>query len=90
KGEEQVTLLDSIKHCFVSLDAPAAVQQASGSGSGTGPEVSVPSAEENVVEENVIPEGTYLDLTDLEVDVAVVEKDVAQKQPEKAKRKKLL
>ncbi|GJR81797.1 reverse transcriptase domain-containing protein [Tanacetum coccineum] len=47
-GEEQVTLLDSIKYCFVSLDAPAAVQQASGSGSGAGPEVSVPSAEENL------------------------------------------
>ncbi|GJW89204.1 hypothetical protein Tco_0164544, partial [Tanacetum coccineum] len=24
KGEEQVTLFDSIKHCFISLDAPAA------------------------------------------------------------------
>ncbi|GKG10968.1 hypothetical protein Tco_0342368, partial [Tanacetum coccineum] len=34
KGEEQVTLFDSIKHCFVSLDAPAAAHQASGSGSG--------------------------------------------------------
>ncbi|GJX82610.1 hypothetical protein Tco_0332091, partial [Tanacetum coccineum] len=92
KGEEQVTLLDSIKHCFVSLDAPAAVQQASGSGSGAGPEVSAPSAEENVVaEENVIPVGTYLDLVDPEGDLTVVEKgDVAQKQPEKAKRKKLL
>ncbi|GJY56943.1 hypothetical protein Tco_0456058 [Tanacetum coccineum] len=57
KGKEHVTLLDSIKHCFVSLDAPAAVQQASGSGSGAGPEVSAPSAGENVVaEENVIPE----------------------------------
>ncbi|GJY11965.1 hypothetical protein Tco_0381274, partial [Tanacetum coccineum] len=92
KGEEQVTLLDSIKHCFVSLDAPAAVQQASGSGSGAGPEVSAPSAEENVVaEENVIPVGTYLDLVDPEGDLTVVEKgDAAQKQPEKAKRKKLL
>ncbi|GKA01070.1 hypothetical protein Tco_0673735 [Tanacetum coccineum] len=91
KGEEQVTLLDSIKHCFVSLDAPATVQQASGSGSGAGLEVSALSAEENVaVEENVIPESTFLDFTDPEGDVAVVEKDVAQKQPEKAKRKKLL
>ncbi|GKE65556.1 hypothetical protein Tco_1519717, partial [Tanacetum coccineum] len=92
KGEEQVTLLDSIKHCFVSLDAPAAVQQASGSGSGAGPEVSAPSEEENVVaEENVIPVGTYLDLVDPEGDLTVVEKgDAAQKQPEKAKRKKLL
>ncbi|GJX57364.1 hypothetical protein Tco_0287261 [Tanacetum coccineum] len=74
KGEEQVKLLDSIKHCFVSLDAPAAVQQEGGSGSGASPEVSAPSAEGNVVaEENIIPVG-----------------DAARKQPEKAKRKKLL
>ncbi|GKD74068.1 hypothetical protein Tco_1332350, partial [Tanacetum coccineum] len=78
------------KHCFVSLDDPVAVQQASGSDSGAGVAVSAPSAEENVVEENVILEGTFLDLTDPESDVAVVERDVAQKQPEKAKRKKLL
>ncbi|GJY31283.1 hypothetical protein Tco_0414778 [Tanacetum coccineum] len=89
KGEEQVTLFDSIKHCFVSLDAPAAAHQASGSGSGAGAEVSAPSAEGNVAEENVIPEGAFLDLTDPGCDVAVVETDV-QKQPEKAKRKKLL
>ncbi|GKD43523.1 hypothetical protein Tco_1268168, partial [Tanacetum coccineum] len=65
---------------------------ASGSGSGAGPEVSALSAEENVVaEENVIPVGAYLDLVDPKGDVAVVENgDVAQKQPEKAKRKKLL
>ncbi|GJW51900.1 hypothetical protein Tco_0093251, partial [Tanacetum coccineum] len=89
KGEEQVTLFDSIKHCFVSLDAPAAAHQASGSGSGAGAEVSAPSAEGNVAEENVIPEGAFLDLTDPGCDVAVVEKD-AQKQPEKVNRKKLL
>ncbi|GKD47573.1 hypothetical protein Tco_1276549, partial [Tanacetum coccineum] len=70
---------DSIKHCFVSLDAPAAVHQASGSGSGAG----------DGAEENVLPEGAFLDLSDPECDVTVVEKDVAQKQPEKAKRKKL-
>ncbi|GJU28131.1 hypothetical protein Tco_1166752 [Tanacetum coccineum] len=90
KGEEQVTLFDSIKHCFVSLDAPAAAHQASGSGSGAGAEVSVSSAEGNVVEENVIPEGAFLNPTDPECDVTVAEKDVAQRQPEKAKRKKLL
>ncbi|GJR16598.1 putative nucleotidyltransferase, ribonuclease H, partial [Tanacetum coccineum] len=92
KGEEQVKLLDSIKHCFVSLDAPAVVQQEGGSGSGAGPEVSAPSAEENVVaEENIIPVGTYLDLMDPEGDLTVAEKgDAARKQPEKAKRKKLL
>ncbi|GKD38143.1 hypothetical protein Tco_1258350, partial [Tanacetum coccineum] len=86
KGEEQVKLLDSIKHCFVSLDAPARVQQEGGSGSGAGPEVSAPSAKENI-----IPVGTYLDLMDLEGDLTVVEKGyAARKQPEKAKRKKLL
>ncbi|GKA43828.1 hypothetical protein Tco_0736552 [Tanacetum coccineum] len=50
KGEEQVTLFDSIKHCFVSLNAP----------------------------------------TDPGCDVTVAEEDVTQRQPEKAKRKKLL
>ncbi|GJY54824.1 hypothetical protein Tco_0446488 [Tanacetum coccineum] len=90
KGEEQVTLFDSIKHCFVSLDAPAVAHQASGSGSGVGAEVSAPSVEGNVVEENVIPESAFLNPTDPEFDVTVAEKDVAQRQPEKAKRKKLL
>ncbi|GKC73411.1 hypothetical protein Tco_1119294, partial [Tanacetum coccineum] len=92
KREEQVKLLDSIKHCFVSLNAPAVVQQEGGSGSGAGPEVSAPSVKENVVaEENVIPVGTYLDLMDPEGDLTVAEKgDAAQKQQEKAKGKKLL
>ncbi|GJT56084.1 hypothetical protein Tco_0991138 [Tanacetum coccineum] len=72
------------------MDAPAAEHQASGSGSGAGAEVSAPSAEGNVVEENVILEGAFLDLIDPEGDVTVVEKDIARKQPEKAKRKKLL
>ncbi|GJW89820.1 hypothetical protein Tco_0167373 [Tanacetum coccineum] len=85
KGEEQVTLFDSIKHCFI----PVVAHQASGSGSGAGAEVSAPFAEGNVAGETVIPEGAFLDLTDPGCDVDVVEKDV-QKQPEKAKRKKLL
>ncbi|GKG55265.1 hypothetical protein Tco_0571905, partial [Tanacetum coccineum] len=52
--EEQVTLLDSITHCFVSVGTPVAV---------------------------VEPEGGR----------TMVEKgDAAQKQPDKAKRKKLL
>ncbi|GJS51075.1 hypothetical protein Tco_0624437 [Tanacetum coccineum] len=81
KGEEQVKLLDSIKHCFMSLNAPAMGQQEGGSGSGTGPEVSAPSVEENVVaEENIIPVGTYLDLMDSEGDLTMVEKgDAARK-----------
>ncbi|GJS41683.1 hypothetical protein Tco_0566726 [Tanacetum coccineum] len=62
------------------------------SGSGAGPEVSALSAEENIVaEENIIPVGTYLDLIDPEDDLIMAEKgDAARKQPEKAKRKKLL
>ncbi|GJZ44648.1 hypothetical protein Tco_0591903 [Tanacetum coccineum] len=61
------------------------------SGSGAGAEVSVLSAEGNVVEANVIPEGAFLDLTDPECDVTAVEKDVAaESKRRKAKRKKLL
>ncbi|GJU58086.1 hypothetical protein Tco_1235852 [Tanacetum coccineum] len=91
KREEQVKLLDSIKHCFVSLDTPAVAQQEGGSGSGAGPEVSALAAEENVAaEENIVPAGAYLDLTDPEDDLIVAEKgDATRKQPEKAKRKKL-
>ncbi|GJX52708.1 hypothetical protein Tco_0281077, partial [Tanacetum coccineum] len=91
KGEEQVKLLDSIKYCFVSLDAPAVVQQEGCSGSGAGPDVSPPSAKENVVaEENVISAGTYLDLMDPEGNLTEAEKEgAARKQPNKVKRKKL-
>ncbi|GJT76327.1 hypothetical protein Tco_1043052 [Tanacetum coccineum] len=55
-------------------------------------QVSALFAEENVIaEENIIPVGTYLDLMDPEGDLTVAEKgDAARKQPEKAKREKLL
>ncbi|GJZ96365.1 hypothetical protein Tco_0668699 [Tanacetum coccineum] len=92
KGEEQVTLLESVKHCFVSLDAPVAVYQASGSGSGAGLEASAPSAGKNVVaEKNVIPVGTYVDLIDPEDSkIMVLRKEMpTPDSPEKAKRKKL-
>ncbi|GKA67845.1 hypothetical protein Tco_0767762 [Tanacetum coccineum] len=90
KGEEQVKLLDSIKHCFVSLDPPAVAQQEGGSGSGAGPEVFAPAAEENVAAENIVSVGTYLDLEDPEDDLLVAEKeDATRKQSDKAKRKKL-
>ncbi|GKE07467.1 hypothetical protein Tco_1399485, partial [Tanacetum coccineum] len=70
---------------------PAVVQQEGCSGSGVGPDVSAPSAEENVVaEENVIPVGTYLDLMDPEGNLTEAEKGGdARKQPDKVKRKKL-
>ncbi|GJY95178.1 hypothetical protein Tco_0511539, partial [Tanacetum coccineum] len=66
--------------------------QKGGDGSGAGPDVSAPSAEENVVaEENVIPAGTYLDLMDPEGDLIEAEKgDAARKQPDKVKRNKFL
>ncbi|GJT76329.1 hypothetical protein Tco_1043054 [Tanacetum coccineum] len=91
KGDEQVKLLDSIKHCFVSLGIPVVAQQEGGSGSGAGPEVSASVAEENVAaEENIVSAGAYLDLTDPEDDLIVAEKgDATRKQPKKAKRKKL-
>ncbi|GKD78275.1 hypothetical protein Tco_1340896 [Tanacetum coccineum] len=89
KEEEQVKLLDSIKHCCVSLDAPAVAQQEGGSGSGTGLEVFV-SEEHVVAEENIVSMGTYLDLVDPKDDLIVVKRgDSARKQPEKVKRKKL-
>ncbi|GJV94361.1 hypothetical protein Tco_1545938, partial [Tanacetum coccineum] len=77
---------------YIRTADPRRLHAPSGSGSGVVPEVSAPSAEGNVVaEENVIPVGTYLDLVDPEGDLTVVEKgDAARKQPEKAKRKKLL
>ncbi|GJX51426.1 hypothetical protein Tco_0278271 [Tanacetum coccineum] len=56
---DYIRTADPRKHCFVSLDAPAAAHQASGSGSGTGAEVSAPPVEGNVVEENVIPESAF-------------------------------
>ncbi|GJV67687.1 hypothetical protein Tco_1483196 [Tanacetum coccineum] len=84
-GPPKMGLLD-----YIRTAAPEGAS-ASGSGSGAGPEVSAPSTGENVVaEENVIPVGTYVDVVDPEGDLTVVEKgDAAQKQPKKAKRKKL-
>ncbi|GJS27232.1 hypothetical protein Tco_0487852 [Tanacetum coccineum] len=90
KEEEQVKLLDSIKHCFVSLDPPTVAQQEGGSGSGAGPEVFAPAAEEKVAAENIVSVGTYLDLEDPEDDLLVAGKeDATRKQSDKAKRKKL-
>ncbi|GJZ88963.1 hypothetical protein Tco_0660745 [Tanacetum coccineum] len=91
KGEEQVKLLDSIKHCFVSLDPPAVAQQEGGSGFGAGPEVFAPATEENVTAENIVSVGTYLDLEDPKDDLLVAEKgDATRKQSDKAKRMKFL
>ncbi|GJT65985.1 hypothetical protein Tco_1017465 [Tanacetum coccineum] len=61
KKDDQVKLLESTNHCFMSLVTPAA----GGSSSDTAFEVSAPevSAPVEVEPENVVPEDTYLDLT---------------------------
>ncbi|GJR05255.1 hypothetical protein Tco_0528239 [Tanacetum coccineum] len=89
KGEPIGRCLDSIKHALFPWML-AVAHQASGCVACNWLLSSCFVPRGNVVEENVIPEGAFLDLTDPECDVTVVEKDVAQKQPEKAKRKKLL
>ncbi|GJQ89261.1 hypothetical protein Tco_0000400 [Tanacetum coccineum] len=62
KKDDQVKLLESTSHCFMSLVTPAA----GGSSSAAAPEVSAPevSAPAEVEPENVVPEDTYLDLTE--------------------------
>ncbi|GJQ91159.1 hypothetical protein Tco_0002298 [Tanacetum coccineum] len=56
KKDDQVKLLESTSHCFMSLVTPAA----GGSSSAAAPEV---SASAEVEPENVVQEDTYLDLT---------------------------
>ncbi|GJX46607.1 hypothetical protein Tco_0271797 [Tanacetum coccineum] len=74
KKDDQVKLLESTSHCFMSLVTPAA----GGSSSAAAPEVSAPA---EVEPENVVPEDTYLDLTRPD--------EVVATQPGKSKRKRL-
>ncbi|GJT98464.1 hypothetical protein Tco_1093982 [Tanacetum coccineum] len=80
KKDDQVKLLESTSHCFMSLVTPAA----GGSSSAAAPEVSAPevSAPAEVEPENVVPEDTYLDLTEPD--------EVATTQSGKSKRKRLV
>ncbi|GJZ34946.1 hypothetical protein Tco_0580763 [Tanacetum coccineum] len=80
KKDDQVKLLESTSHCFMSLVTPAAC----GSSSAAASEVSAPA---EVEPENVVPEDTYLDLT--EPDAARPE-EVATTQSGKSKRKRLV
>ncbi|GJV81149.1 40S ribosomal protein S3-1-like protein [Tanacetum coccineum] len=75
KKDDQVKLLESTSHCFMSLVTPAA----GGSSSAAAPEVSAPA---EVEPENVVPEDTYLDLTEPD--------EVATTQSGKSKRKRLV
>ncbi|GJV17587.1 xyloglucan endotransglucosylase/hydrolase protein 22-like protein [Tanacetum coccineum] len=76
KKDDQVKLLESTSHCFMSLVTPAA----GGSSSAAAPEVSAPevSAPAEVEPENVVPEDTYLDLT--EPDEVVTQQSKSQKE----------
>ncbi|GKA28987.1 hypothetical protein Tco_0715232 [Tanacetum coccineum] len=84
KKDDQVKLLESTSHCFISLVAPAA----GGSSSVVAPEVSAPA---EVEPENVVLEDTYLDLTEPDADlVATRPEEVAATQLGKSKRKRLV
>ncbi|GJR30437.1 hypothetical protein Tco_1106669, partial [Tanacetum coccineum] len=77
---------------YIKTADPRKVQavEEGGSGSGAGPEVLAPAAEENVAAKNIVLVGTYLDLEDPEDDLLVAEKGGAtRKQSDNAKRKKL-
>ncbi|GKB64622.1 hypothetical protein Tco_0920808, partial [Tanacetum coccineum] len=80
KKNDQVKLLESTSHCFMSLGTPAA----GGSSSAAAPEVSAPevSALAEVEPENVVPEDTPLDLTEPD--------EFVMTQSRKSKRKRLV
>ncbi|GKA25542.1 hypothetical protein Tco_0711651 [Tanacetum coccineum] len=86
KGDNQVKLLESTQHCFMSLVIPAA----GGSSSAAVAEVSAPTEEG---QENVAPEDAYLELADPDEGTTAVrqsEEEVVTEQPKKVKKKRLL
>ncbi|GJV90709.1 hypothetical protein Tco_1538522 [Tanacetum coccineum] len=86
EGADQVTLLKSIKDCFMPLVIPAA----GGSSSAAAADVLVPTEER---QEDVAPEDAYLNLADPDEDAIVVrqgEERVVSKQPKKVKRRRLV
>ncbi|GJX36970.1 gypsy type transposase [Tanacetum coccineum] len=86
KGDDQVTLLESTRHCFM----PLVILAAGGSSSAAAVEVSAPTKEG---QEDVAPEEAYLELADPDEGTTAVrqsEKVVVTEQPKKVKKKKLL
>ncbi|GJX34234.1 hypothetical protein Tco_0245791 [Tanacetum coccineum] len=86
KGDDQVTLLESTRHCFMPLVIPAA----GGSSSAAAAEVSAPTEEG---QEDVAPEEAYLELADPDEGTTAVrqsEEEVVTEQPKKVKKKRLL
>ncbi|GJU05709.1 hypothetical protein Tco_1122139 [Tanacetum coccineum] len=86
KGDDQVTLLKSTRHCFMPLVIPAA----RGSSSAAAAEVSALTGEG---QEDVAPEEAYLELADPDEGTTVArqsEDEVVTEQPKKVKKKRLL
>ncbi|GJY96843.1 hypothetical protein Tco_0513753 [Tanacetum coccineum] len=86
KGDDQVTLLKSTRHCFMPLVIPAA----RGSSSVVAAEVSALTGEG---QKDVAPEEAYLELADPDEGTTVArqsEDEVVTEQPKKVKKKRLL
>ncbi|GJS49908.1 hypothetical protein Tco_0600029 [Tanacetum coccineum] len=84
KGDDQVTLLESTRHCFMPLVIPAA----GGSSSVAATEIPAPTegGQEDVAEENA-----YLELADPDEGTAMVrqsEEEVVTERPKKIKKKR--
>ncbi|GJR46421.1 hypothetical protein Tco_1314524 [Tanacetum coccineum] len=85
KGDDQVTLLESTRHCFMPLVIPAA----GGSGSAAATEIPAPTERR---QESVAEEDAYLELADPGEGTAMVrqsDEEVVTKQPKKIKKKRL-
>ncbi|GJY74543.1 hypothetical protein Tco_0478974 [Tanacetum coccineum] len=86
KGDDQVTLLESTRHCFMPLVIPTA----GGSSSVATVEVFAPTEEG---QEDVAPEEAYLELADPDEGTTAArqgEEEVVTEQPKKVKKKRLL
>ncbi|GKE77812.1 hypothetical protein Tco_1543932, partial [Tanacetum coccineum] len=86
KGDDQVTLLESTRHCFMPLVIPAA----GGSSSFAATEIPAPikGGQEDVTEENA-----YLELADPDEGTAMSrqsEEEVVTERPKKIKKKRLI
>ncbi|GJS73103.1 hypothetical protein Tco_0705944 [Tanacetum coccineum] len=85
KGDDQVTLLESTRHCFMPLVIPAA------GGSGYVAATEIPAPTERG-QESVAEEDAYLELADPGEGMAMVrqsDEEVVTEQPKKIKKKRL-
>ncbi|GKE08461.1 hypothetical protein Tco_1412012, partial [Tanacetum coccineum] len=86
KGDDQVTLLESTRHCFMPLVIPAA-----GGSSSVAP-TKIPAPTEGG-QEDAAEENAYLELADLDEGTVMVrqsEEEVVTERPKKIKKKRLI